>query len=167
MSEVITVKIVGDKALAAKLATMSREIVAAGDKAALAAGLSVEGFAKKNFRTVSEGGQGSEMGPPVPGQLTSRQGTLRSSIHVEKAGEGSVRVGPGPLKYAAIHEFGGEIVARTAKALRFQLYDGTWRTMQRVRIPKRPYMKPAIESQENIASIRATIVTIMKRELGI
>lgn len=42
--------------------------------------------------------------------------------------------------YAAIHQFGGVIKARAAKALRFRLASGEFVTTRQVRMPARPYL---------------------------
>ena len=171
------INIIGDAELSARLASMSNAVIAAADKAALAGGMLVEGFAKKNFRTVAPGGKGTEMGPPIDGILTVRSGKLRSSIHVTKKGGGSVSVGPGNLAYAAIHEFGGTtaarvIRARKGKALAFMGRDGNMVVRRSVnhpgsRMPKRPYMRPAIEKPGNVEAIRAAVVRVIKRELSL
>ena len=62
----VRVRILGDAEAAARFQELSAEVIAAADKAAHAAGLVVEGFAKQVFRTVAEGGVGFAMGPPVP-----------------------------------------------------------------------------------------------------
>lgn len=49
-------------------------------------------------------------------------------------------------KQALILEFGGTIVPVKAKALRFQLPDGTWVIAKSVRIPAFPYLRPAADA---------------------
>ncbi|KKK78934.1 hypothetical protein LCGC14_2838550, partial [marine sediment metagenome] len=46
------------------------------------------------------------------------------------------------VKYALIHEFGGRIVPKKGKHLKFQV-DGQWRSVEEVNIPARPYLRPA------------------------
>lgn len=53
-------------------------------------------------------------------------------------------------KYAAIHEYGGEIVPRNARALAFQIA-GEWIVTQRVTILARPYLRPAYDAQRDEA----------------
>jgi hypothetical protein len=49
--------------------------------------------------------------------------------------------------YARIHELGGTIKPKTAKALRFQLDDGTFAVVKQVTIPARPYLRPAADEE--------------------
>lgn len=49
------------------------------------------------------------------------------------------------VRYALIHELGGVIVATRAKALAIPLPDGTVRFVKSVRIPPRPYLRPAAD----------------------
>jgi phage gpG-like protein len=49
--------------------------------------------------------------------------------------------------YARIHELGGTIRPKTAKALRFLLDDGTFAVVSQVTIPARPYLRPAADEQ--------------------
>ena len=61
----------------------------------------------------------------------------------------SVLVGT-DLEYAAIHEYGGEIVPRNARALVFEI-DGEVIVTQRVTIQARPYLRPAYDAQRDEA----------------
>lgn len=84
--------------------------------------------------------------------LNRRTGRLRNSItsDVRIAGDKVIgRIGSNVV-YARIHELGGEIVPRRAKALKFQIGD-KWVTTQKVVMPARPYLRPAIE--KNISEI--------------
>jgi phage gpG-like protein len=49
--------------------------------------------------------------------------------------------------YARIHELGGTIKPKTAKALRFRLDDGTFVVVQQVTMPARPYLRPAADAE--------------------
>jgi len=75
------------------------------------------------------------------GQTLVDTGALRAGI-VYEASADKVEVGPsGPsLKYARIHQEGGEIRPKSAKALFFRGADGQARTVKVVRIPARPYL---------------------------
>lgn len=53
-------------------------------------------------------------------------------------------VGPTAI-YGRIHEFGGVIVPVKAERLAWRASDGSFRTALEVEIPKRPYLKPALE----------------------
>lgn len=82
-----------------------------------------------------------------------RTSTLSRSIHMEWVEQGryrvAVHVGTDVI-YARIHEFGGIITPRQARALAFEI-GGELIFAQRVHIPARPYMRPAVD--ENIAKI--------------
>jgi phage gpG-like protein len=75
-------------------------------------------------------------------------GNLINSIHKSPAvvsdTHAEVNVGTNVI-YAAIHEFGGVIKAKKAKALRFKTKDGNWVFTKSVTIPARPYMRPAVD----------------------
>jgi phage gpG-like protein len=80
--------------------------------------------------------------------LNKRTGRLVNSIkHTVKTRRGVVSgvltAGSNSVPYARIHEVGGIIQGRPW--LVFQLADGGWRKVQRVVIPRRPYLQPAIE----------------------
>lgn len=66
-----------------------------------------------------------------------KSGVLRRSLRVE-ATDKSVTIGT-DRKYALIHQLGGEIKPKTAKALKFQS-GGKWFTVKKVNIPARPYL---------------------------
>jgi len=85
--------------------------------------------------------------------LQRRSGRLRNSIthQVKIEGDNVIgRIGTNVV-YGRIHELGGEIRPKTARALRFQIPGVGWRMAQKVTIPKRPYLRPAIE--ENVSDI--------------
>jgi HK97 gp10 family phage protein len=82
-----------------------------------------------------------------------RTSTLRRSIHVETFEKSEQRVSVligTDLEYAAIHEYGGDIVPRNARALVFEI-DGEVIVTQRVTIPARPYLRPAYDAQRDEA----------------
>ena len=103
---------------------------------------------------------------PRPGRLGVGEGRLRNSLwpgaqdsrtQVMKVSEGEVvgRVGTS-VPYGRIHEYGTvgaggtlpDIVPKTAKVLRFQVKTGgapRWVSTKRVKIPPRPFIRPAIE----------------------
>lgn len=51
------------------------------------------------------------------------------------------------VKYALIHELGGTITAKTAKALAIPQEDGSVRFAKSVTIPARPYLRPAADAK--------------------
>lgn len=66
-----------------------------------------------------------------------RRGTLRSSLRITSSTSSTVTVGS-DRKYAPIHQFGGVIVPKAKKALKFKI-GGQWVTRKRVVIPARPF----------------------------
>jgi phage gpG-like protein len=80
--------------------------------------------------------------------LKRRSGNLARSIQTQiKRSRGTVTAtlsaGNRNVRYARIHEVGGIIQGRPW--LVFQLADGGWRKVERVRIPARPYLGPAMD----------------------
>lgn len=78
--------------------------------------------------------------------LRRRTGRLRASITSTVLVHGNRvtgRIGSNVV-YARIHELGGIIKPRNAKALRFNIPGVGWRTVKSVTIPARPYLRPAI-----------------------
>lgn len=71
------------------------------------------------------------------GKTLSDSGRLGRIIH--QASDDSVMVGT-DAPYAAIHQFGGTIRAKTAAGLRFTLADGSARIVTQVRMPARPFL---------------------------
>lgn len=76
---------------------------------------------------------------------------LLSSI-TSQAGDNFAEWGSNAI-YAAIHQVGGEIRAKTAKGLFFKLADGTGRRVKKVTIPARPYLGINAEDEVNIVDI--------------
>jgi len=81
----------------------------------------------------------------------NRQGRLEASINIASParadGNGVVGTwGSREVRYALIHELGGVIVPVRAQALKFQLPDGSFRIVKSVRIPPRPYLRPAADA---------------------
>ena len=84
-----------------------------------------------------------------------KSGTLARSIHSEVVSEKSksIEVATGTdVVYAAIHEFGGPIVPKSANALYFEI-EGHMVVTQRVEIPARPYMRPAFDENTGRAEV--------------
>lgn len=80
----------------------------------------------------------------------NRTGVLEGGIDVAEYaaddGQGVSGVwGVRDVKYALIHELGGTIVPKTAKALAIPQPDGSVRFAQSVTIPPRPYLRPAAD----------------------
>jgi phage gpG-like protein len=83
--------------------------------------------------------------------LQRRSGELARSIRrvVEATPQGAqvgLLAGSSQVRYARIHEVGGVINGRPW--LVFQVRPGEWRQVERVIIPARPYLRPAMEVAE-------------------
>lgn len=88
--------------------------------------------------------------------LNQRTGVLRDRIHVEMedtAGAIVATVGT-KVKYARIHEYGGTIVPKVAKALRF-VVDGKTIHAKSVTMPERSFLRSALSDREQ--QIRAAL----------
>lgn len=72
------------------------------------------------------------------GQTLVDTGRLRDSI-TWRATRRAVTIGSNVV-YAAIHQLGGRIRARSAKALKFHIPGVGWRTTAAVNIPARPFL---------------------------
>ena len=116
--------------------------------AALAGGFVIEGAAKINVR--------NKLDKHPTGNLLGSINTKPTAVK-----KNSVTVATGTnVIYAAIHEFGGTIKAKNAKALVFEI-DGEIKMVKSVYIPPRPYMRPAVD--DNHGSIRDTIMHHLKK----
>jgi phage gpG-like protein len=81
----------------------------------------------------------------------NQTGILEGSIKIaEFAREDAVGVagtwGSTDVRYALIHELGGVIVPVRAKALAIPQADGSVRFVKSVKIPARPYLRPAADA---------------------
>ena len=90
------------------------------------------------------------------------QGILNASIHHVVEGSHAVRWGSG-LIYAAIHQLGGTIVPKAAKALVFTGADGSLVFAQKVTIPARPYLGV---SAANAAQMERLALSFIGSQLG-
>jgi phage gpG-like protein len=87
--------------------------------------------------------------------LQRRSGALQGSITTQiVADQQSLRVllqaGSPRIRYARIQEEGG--IVQGSPWLRFQVRPGEWRQVERVRIPARPYLRPALAVAEDAAA---------------
>lgn len=104
-------------------------------------------------------GRAQPPGPPGgPPHMLS--GELARSITHQMMDATTSRVGVEAISpaniYALIHELGGDIFPRKAKALRFKTADGQWHTVKHVRMPMRPYLRPTLdENMEEITKLIA------------
>lgn len=91
------------------------------------------------------------------GQTLSDSGRLKQSITRRVAGK-ELLVGTN-VRYAAIHQFGGTIRAKTSKGLRFRMPwlkgdgDSGWRRVQSVTLPARPFLGVSAGDRDEIALI--------------
>jgi len=85
------------------------------------------------------------------GVLNVRSGTLRNSIHVEMSSDftGVLAVVGTDVVYAAIHEYGGVIVPKVAKALRFMIGDQVIHAKS-VTMPERSFLRSTLAEREGI-----------------
>ena len=85
-----------------------------------------------------------------PGKTLVDTGRLRNSITFA-ATDTAATIGTN-VRYAAIHQFGGTITAKTSKGLRFKGSNG-WANVQSVVIPARPYLGLEAEDRAGILGI--------------
>jgi len=84
----------------------------------------------------------------LSGQVLKRQtGKLAQSLNWKLTSDFSAKIGTN-IAYAAIHEFGGEIRPKNAKALVFKIGD-RWIRTQKVTMRPRPYLGPGLEEVFN------------------
>lgn len=77
------------------------------------------------------------------GKTLADTGRLKKSVRTRstvRKSVVSVYGGVTSLVYGPIHQFGGTIVPRRAKFLRFQLATGQWRKASKVTLPARPFV---------------------------
>lgn len=126
------------------LAALRRVVGTLADPTPLAAEIAAlgENSTRLRFRT-QIAPDGSTWKPSLRAQITGGR-TLTQDGHL--SGSLSARHGRDFAEwgvnriYAAIHQFGGVIRPKTAKALRFQLAGGGFAVVQSVTMPARPYL---------------------------
>ncbi|MDO5648861.1 phage virion morphogenesis protein [Paracoccus sp. (in: a-proteobacteria)] len=95
----------------------------------------------KSFRvTVAQGGKTLYDTGDLYRRITSR--VVGQEVHVGSN-----------LPYAAVHQFGATITAKTAKGLSFRLADGTKVLVGSVTIPARPYLGISRDDEEVIGDL--------------
>lgn len=67
------------------------------------------------------------------------------------------------VEYARIHQLGGEIKPKNKKKLKFKVADGTFRTVDKVTMPARPYLGISEDDHEEVAAI---IADFLKESFG-
>lgn len=117
-----------------------------------ALGLEVESQTRTRIESEKTSPDGTPWKPNARGgPILELQGLLHNSITYQVAGD-QVQIGTN-LRYARIHQFGGEIRPRNASHLRFQV-NGQWVTVDKVEIPARPFLGL---SQQNWADVALLI----------
>jgi phage gpG-like protein len=135
----MTVTLTVQDGISPKVAEMLRRQDAAGKKKVLTViGITLRDWAVEAF--TEPGKRPASWKNKRDGTASTLQGTspvLRRSLRVEATAD-SVTIGT-DRKYALIHQLGGEIEPRSAKALRFKS-GGKWWTVKKVTMPARPYL---------------------------
>lgn len=93
------------------------------------------------------------------GNILVKTSHLRDFI-VSDSDETEVVIGTN-TKYAAIHQFGGEIKAKTQKYLRFKV-GNNWISKESVNIPARPYLGISGKDEEDISLIFGKMIEGLK-----
>lgn len=114
-----------------------------------------ESTTRLRFRTQT-GPDGKPWKPSLRAQITggrtlTQDGHLAASISA-RSGRDWAEWGANRI-YAAIHQFGGIIRAKNAKALRFALAGGGFATVQSVKIPARPFLGLSTDDVTDIVEI--------------
>jgi len=87
-------------------------------------------------------------GPRIKGggHIQRQSGKLANSLSYKLLGSMDAEIGT-DLVYAAIHEFGGDIYPVNKKTLHWQDENGNDIFAKHVKMPARPYLKPAIDRE--------------------
>lgn len=102
---------------------------------------------------------------PRPRKLGRRSGDLARSVGYKLRGN-RVVIGSN-LRYARIHEYGGVIRPKRAKALVFKT-DSGWVTTGKVTIPERPFLRPALRDGKRglLAIVRAQAQAALREAMA-
>ncbi len=92
-------------------------------------------------------------------KILQGEGDLKKSIVVGKISRSSVEIGSS-LPYARIHQLGGDIRPKNAKALLVPLGGGGFLQLKKVTIPARPYL--VLQDEDKTSMMRATKDYIME-----
>ena len=102
----------------------------------------------------------------LSGQVLKRvTGTLAKSLNWRLTSDFTAKIGTN-VAYAAIHENGGIIRPRNAKALAFTLPDGTFIRTQKVVMPARPYLWPGLQEVFNTGEAQKIMDNTTKEYLN-
>ena len=93
-----------------------------------------------------------------------KMGKLANSIDVRNPTPTSIEFGSTGVIYAAIHEFGGVILPKRAKALHWVDDDGNDVFALRVVMPARPYIRPVLQEhrQDILDAIAAKVKSYLE-----
>lgn len=145
---------------ASLLAALRRLAGAMADTSPIMADIAAlgESTTRLRFRTQT-GPDGKPWKPSLRAQITggrtlTQDGHLAASIS-SRSGRDWAEWGANRI-YAAIHQFGGVIRARNAKALRFALAGGGFATVQSVKIPARPFLGLSTDDVADIVHLIET-----------
>lgn len=139
---------------ARSLASMRGLAALAGDTTSLMRGIAAIGESSTRERFVTETAPDGERWKPSiraqveGGRTLTRDGHLGDSItsaYTRDTAEWGTN-----MIYAAIHQDGGEIRPRSAKALRFALAGGEFATVRKVTMPARPFLGLSAEDVDDI-----------------
>jgi phage gpG-like protein len=146
MAVSVSVRVEGIKEVQATLARIDPKVNSAWvSRALVKCALLVQQIA--TTQKIKPGGKG----PPVPDRLTSRTGTLRRSIGVDRSRlPASIAIGT-HLGYGTVHEQGWSGTQRVpshTRTVAFGRKVAPYRVdayLRRMNIPARPYLSPALE----------------------
>lgn len=98
------------------------------------------------------------------GNLKVISGGLRNSIdgNIQRRMNTIVGMITSDKEYAAVHEFGATIRAKSSEYLTFQIH-GAWKKVKQVEIPARPFLRPGV--LDNLQVISTLIQNTIKREV--
>lgn len=122
-----------------KVLERMKELGARPEPVLRAMGMEFLGITKRNFGSAGAHYRPLEWakrGDNTPATLKLK-GALYQQFHL--AVSSTTATVSNPMQYAAIHQFGGVIVPKTKKALRFQDRSGRWHTKKKVVMPPRPF----------------------------
>jgi phage gpG-like protein len=130
----------GDKLLLRRLSLIGKDAAGAKHVASVQAGAEViRSAAVSNIRAKLNKNSSGAMAGSMAIKMIPRAIKVVANIGLD-------------VVYARIHEFGGDITAKSAPNLVFEVEPGVWVTTPVVTIPARPYLRPAFDSQHVAAA---------------
>lgn len=100
------------------------------------------------------------------GNLKVLTGDLKNSIigETEKRSKAIIGILSSNLNYAAIHEYGGTIRAKSKEYLTFKIGGSSWVKTKQSIIPARPYFRPGVV--DNLDRVSKLITDIISKEMN-